>query len=84
MEFLRDHLGLNSPTVLPSPDVDMLVWEFAVPASATATDSAATTAAGTAAAEAMAADLGLFVDAATCVDGFALHHQDPEILVVQR
>jgi len=71
--------------MLSSPDVDMLVWEFAVPASVTVADvTAGARAGGETGAEAMAADLGLFVDAATFVDGLALHHQDPEILMLQK
>lgn len=77
--FLRDGLGLASPSVLSSEDLDLLVWEFAAPAAATIG-----TAMGLSAAGASAGASGLVVDAASVVDGLALYHRDPEALVLQR
>jgi hypothetical protein len=74
--FLRDGLGLSSPSALSSADVGLLVWEFAAAAPEPTTSGAATAAA--------AAPSGLWVDAASFVDGLALHHRDPEVLLLQR
>lgn len=82
MEYLRDHLGLNSPSMLSSADLELLVWEFAAPATVMAPDAIAGGLGEEGGAE--AANLGLFVDAATFVDGLALHHHEPDIIVLQR